>query len=262
MEPKDWIDLAGALGSIVVAVGTGFLAWATFFLAKLTQTTVADTEKGLKQADRHHQENLRPFCVIQFKDSDTKHPFGKEFMPRPPVSVSTGGSFLGKPYISIQGHLSNKGLGPAKDVVVYLNMGSSVDEGEQKIEGHAFWLTHPIAVCSIIGAGEDFNIDVPIFNQNVASTIVDGQRMPTQILEAVAQDTYEVVLRYRDVFDNSFRTIFARGFVQNLPVELAVAGGNKMLEAQQSARPDKPMPVFLEGEQPWRTLADMQRSRP
>lgn len=156
----------------------------------------------------------------------------------------------GKEYISISGRLVNKGLGPAKEVVVYLNWGSS-------IEGHAYWLTHPVVVCGAIGAGEAIEIDVHILAQNIATGVEDGRRVPTQLLKFVANDAYEVVLRYRDIFDDFFRTVQAKGFPQNLPVEIAVAGGNKALEAQQSSRQNIPTPIFLKGEQPWLTLADM-----
>ena len=251
MQTKDWIDLA-------VAVGTAMLALGTFCLAKFTQTAVANAGEGLRQADRHHQESSRPFCVIEFeKNANTKDQFGKEFAPLTSVVTDGGGPFPGKLYISIRGRLLNKGLGPAKDVVVYLNRGSSVDEKGNEIDGRSCWLTHPVAVCGIIGAGEAIDIDVSISEQNVASVVAGGRRVPTNGVEWIAQDAYEAVLRYRDVFDNVFRTVHAKGFPQNIPIEAAVASGNKLLEAQQSIRPNRPMPVFLKGEQPWRTLADI-----
>jgi hypothetical protein len=262
MEAKDWIDLASAIGSVIVAVGTGALAWATFRLAKFTKATVADAEKALKQADEHHQENLRPFCAIEFSWSDRAKPFGAEFPPFP-SGVGPGQiPITGKPHISIKGRLYNKGLGPAKNVVVYLNSGNSVDDNGKSVNGRAFWLTHPVVVCSIISAGESIELDITISEQNIATVVKDGGRIPTQLLEFVANDAYEVVLRYQDIFDKPFRAVHAKGFPQNLPVETAVAGGDTALEAQQSSRQNVPTPVFLKGEQPWSTLADMRQPPP
>lgn len=259
METKDWIDLAGAVGSVVVALGTGFLAFATFRLAALTKATVEDAENGLRQAEKHHRENLRPFCVIFFKHSSLLTPFGNEFALQPAVTTSAGLRFPGKKHISIRGRLLNKGLGPAKDVVVYLNCGSSIDENGRDFNGGACWLSHPVVVSGIIGAGEAIDIDISISEQNAASTIVGGQPSPTQTLEGIAQDTYDVVLRYQDIFDNPFRTVHAKGFPQNLSIDLAVASGDRELEAKKATRPNRPTPVFLKGEQPWRTMADIHQ---
>ncbi|EKM99410.1 MULTISPECIES: hypothetical protein [unclassified Acidocella] len=255
MGLKDWIDLAGAVGSVIVAVGTGALAWATFSLARFTKATVADAEKAMQQADQHHRENLRPFCVVEFRESSAQKPFGADFN----IRTATPGPqyFAGddKPYISIKGRLYNRGLGPARDVAAYLNWGSSV-------EGLAYWLTHPIVVCGLIAANESIEINLSIEAHHVATKVADGKRVSTQALEWVANDAYEVVLRYRDIFDTPFRTIHARGFLQNLAVDVAVAGGDKKLEAQQSIRANRPAPVFLTGEQPWATLADKPQPPP
>ena len=139
-------------------------------------------------------------------------------------------------------------LGPAKDVVVYLNSGSSVG-------GQAYWLTHPVVVCGLIAANEAIEIDMPIQEHRVATIIAGGQRVPTQVLEWASKDAYEMVLRYRDIFENPFRTVHARGFPQNLPIEVAIAGGDAEKEKTLATRQDRPTPVFLKGEQPWRTVA-------
>lgn len=243
MSLDNWLSLA-------VAVGTGLLALATFGLTWFTRKTAQEAKDGLKQADKHHQENLRPFCMIEFWDVNDQNPFGSDFTIRTAIPGQLYRDGDNKPYISIRGHIVNKGLGPAKDIVVYLNSGSSVG-------GQAYWLTHPVVVCGLLAAGESTEIDVPIQQHHVATTVAEGRRMPTQGLEWVARDAYEVILRYRDIFENPFRTVHARGFPQNLAVEVAIAGGDVKREAVLATRQDKPTPVFLEGEQPWQTLADM-----
>jgi hypothetical protein len=256
MELKDWIDLVGAIGSVAVAVVTGVLAWATYRMAKDTHEAVVAAKGEANQADRHHRENLRPFCVLEFESSDTRqYPFGDDFAPRPPPPDGMTLHSMGKKNISIEGRLTNKGLGPAKDIVVYLNWGGS-------IEGQAYWLTHPVVACGIIAAGESINVNVDISEHNVASVVKDGQRVPTQLLDFIAQDASEVVLRYRDIFENTFRTVHARGFPQNILADVAAASGDKEQEAKQSTRQDRPTPVFLTEEQPWQTLADIPAPPP
>lgn len=237
---KEWSDLA-------VAVCTGLLAVATFLLAWFTQRTAGEAREGLEQADRHHRENLRPFCIVEFTGVDNQHPFGQNFYRQLGFDYKSGPADR---EVRIKGQLVNKGLGPAKDVVVYLNLGSSVG-------GQAYWLTHPVVVCGLIAANEAIEIDVSIPEHQVATTIAGGQRVPTQVLEWAAKDTYEVVLRYKDIFENSFRTVHARGFPQNPPVEAAIASGDTEKEKTLAIRQDRPTPVFLKGEQPWRTVAEM-----
>jgi hypothetical protein len=114
MTSTDQITMALTVVTALMAVGTFVLAWYTRALAK-------DTAEGIKQSDRHHQEDLRPFCVIDFRYPTVPDPFGidrdsnqrfldaifrEEQTPPPPDTIV------------ILGELRNKGRGPAKDVVV------------------------------------------------------------------------------------------------------------------------------------------------
>jgi hypothetical protein len=255
---KEWLDIISTVASFAVAVGTGILAWATFNMAKytlevakLTRTAVDETKEGLKQADKHHQENLRPFCVIEFDDVDNQHPFGSHFGRQMGFDYKSGPAAR---EIRIKGRLHNRGLGPATSVTVYLNWGSS-------IESKACWLTRPVVVCGVIGVDETMEqIDIEIPETAIMPVVVDGKWAPTQALEFVAHDAYEVVLLYKDVFGNKFRTVHSRGFLQNLPLELAAVGGNREKQQILATRPTKPAPVFLKGEQEWWTLADHARA--
>lgn len=246
MELRDKIDLT-------VAIGTGLLGIATFLLAAFTWRMAAEAKKVREQEAEHHQENLRPFCLIEFWQADSQNPFGSNFATHP-ASRDGAESRGEKSEISLIGKLHNKGLGPAKDVVAYLNLDSSLD-------GQGSWLTHPVVVCGVIGAGETIDINISITKYNIVIKMAGGEWAPLQVMEWVSRDTYEVVLRYRDTFDNWFRTVHPKGFIQNVAADLAIAGGNKELESLHATRPNKPTPVFLKDQQPWRTLADMpQRS--
>lgn len=73
---------------------------------------------------------------------------------------------------------------------------------------------------------------------------------PVQMFRAVPGDTYEVVLQYKDVFDNLFRTVHPRGLMTDAVAEATVIH-DKMQQRRMMARPNRPMPVFLAGEQTW-----------
>ena len=68
----EWVNLIGTVATVLMAGGTVYLAIVTQKLAK----GAAD---GIKQADRHHQENLRPFCVLDFAHATETHPFCVDF---------------------------------------------------------------------------------------------------------------------------------------------------------------------------------------
>src|ERR1700683_2012019 len=75
MKAGDWINS-------VVALATVVMAGATYYLANITRLLAKDTADATKQADRHHQENRRPFCVIIFPSASRQLPFGPDFDPK------------------------------------------------------------------------------------------------------------------------------------------------------------------------------------
>src|SRR5579872_733817 len=112
-----------------VAIATALMAIFTYNLARLTRKLAAETMEGIRQTERHHQENLRPFCVLNIDEFDDVHPFGFDFDPKDRegkirIASDTVARRLPPPpkdAISIRGSLSNKGMGLAKSVVVFLN---------------------------------------------------------------------------------------------------------------------------------------------
>ena len=154
MTTADWINAVLAFVNALMAGGTVYLAWYTRNLAK-------DTVAGIKQAERHHQEDSRPFCVIDFANADANGPFGAGFhrqqvmMAMYPSASGTGAA------LRLEGSLSNKGHGPATDILIYLNMRRG--PGEE----HAYRLTRPVVVSGLIGAGEAIKIDVAITEQDI-----------------------------------------------------------------------------------------------
>jgi hypothetical protein len=242
MTAGDWINS-------VVALATVVMAGATYYLAKVTRRLANDTADATKQADRHHQENRRPFCVITFSNASQQLPFGPEFDPelrRQRTSAGVTDEQPSTPDILIQGELQNKGSGPAKDVFVYLN--KRLSEGEDG----AFRLTRPVLASGLVAAGEKALINVHITERDIMHAWNGEKWHPTQDFYAVAGEAYEVVLEYKDVFGSSFRTIHPRG-IWTPPVPNVE---DAAVRAQMMVRPDRPSPIFLVGTQAVRTLAD------
>ncbi len=235
--------------STVVAVATFLMMVATFGLAWVTWQLASKTTDATKQADRHHQENLRPFCAITFADATRENPFGIGFDPeerrrRGLLASSTQDSQSGA--ICVRGELRNKGNGPALGAVVYLNA------RQGQAEDGVFQLTSPVLASGLIGAGETITVDVQITDRSIISIWNGRQWIPTQAFHAIAGQAYEVVLEYRDTFGNPFRTIHPRGiYTDPIPDVGDAAERERMM-----LRPDRPTPIFLTGKQVLRTLAD------
>ena len=244
MITGDWII------NSVVALATVAMAGATYCLAKVTRRLANDTADATKQADRHHQENRRPFCVITFSNANQLLPFGSNFDPEMRRQRALAGMADGQsstPDILIQGELQNKGNGPAKDVFVYLN--ARRGEGEDG----AVWLTRRVLAFGLVAAGETAAINVQITERDVMSAWNGEKWNPTQGFPFIANEAYEVVLEYKDIFGSPFRTIHPRGiWTPSFPDV-----GDAAVRAQMMVRPDRPSPIFLTGKQAVRTLADV-----
>jgi hypothetical protein len=242
MTIGDWINS-------VVAVATVVMAGATYYLARLTGRLAKDTVAATKQADRHHQENRRPFCVIAFHEASLSFPFGAAFAPenrKLGALMANSGQITQSAMIYVRGELQNKGAGPATDVFVYLN--ARLGEGEDG----ALRLTRPVFAIGLVAADETTAIDVQITERDIMHAW-DGEKWsPTQAFHAIAGQAYEVVLEYKDVFGNPFRTVHSRG-IWTPPVPNV---RDATVRAQMMVRPDRPSPIFLTGTQAVRTLAD------
>ena len=230
----EWINLSIAIATVVMAAGT-------FYLAIVTQKLAKGAADGIKQAERHHQENLRPFCVLDFAYANDLHPFGVDF-----------NSQASRNSIPIFGKLQNKGDGPATDVFVYLN--ARRGEGEDD----AVRLTRPVLASGLVAAGETAGIEVQITERDIVRAWNGEKWNPTQAFHAIAGQAYEAVLEYRDVFGNPFRTVHPRG-IWTPPVPNV---GDPAVRAQMMVRPDRPSPIFLTGTQAVRTLADVPAPPP
>jgi len=245
MNEADKLGLALSIVTGAMAIATGFLALFTYKLAKAT----AD---GINQAQKHHQQNLRPFCVIDFAGADYRvFPFGVDFDPasrRTKSAVSGSGTNLGN-NIFVRGELKNKGAGLAKDVVIYLNTRRGVGESG------AFRLTRPVVVAGLVGAGETASIDITITASDTMKDWIGGEWKEVQGIEFIPNDTCEVVLEYKDVFENIFRTVHPRKIWHDTLSDTALIY-QKEKQNEMLLRPNAPMPLFLSDRQSMRTMAD------
>jgi hypothetical protein len=248
MKVADWINSVVALATVVMAL-------ATYYLAKVTRQLAKDTASATKQVDRHHQENRRPFCVISFHDASQSCPFGSAFAPenRRLAALKAGSEqIVQPPAIYVRGELQNKGAGPAKDVFVYLN--ARLDEGDDG----AFRLTRPVLASGLVAAGEMATIEVQITEHDIMHVWNGEKWIPTQVFHAIVDQAYEVVLEYKDVFGNPFRTVHPRGiWTPSVPNV-----GDPEVRVQMMVRPDRPSPIFLTGTQVVWTLADVPAPSP
>ncbi len=108
MTTGNWINAVLALSTTVMAVVIGYLASCTHKLAK-------DTVSGIRQAERHHQEDSRPFCIIEFANADATSPFGTAFQRQRAMTAMYPSASGADAALVIDGRLSNKGRGPATD---------------------------------------------------------------------------------------------------------------------------------------------------
>jgi len=115
-----------------------------------------------------------------------------------------------------------------------------------------FQLTSPVLVSGLVGAGETVAIDVQITDRNIMSMWNGRQWIPTQVFHAITGESYEVVLEYKDVIGNSFRTVHPRGIYTD-PVPNV---GDAAERERMMLRPDRLTLIFLSGTQALRTLAD------
>jgi hypothetical protein len=117
MTAADWINVA-------LAVVTTLMAGGTVYLALYTRNLARETAEGIEQAARHHQEDLRPFCMIEFNCPTDQDPFGIDWNSNSRIAEAKRRMEESSPpvdTIAIRGELRNKGKGLAKDVVAYLN---------------------------------------------------------------------------------------------------------------------------------------------
>ncbi len=232
MSITDRINLALAIVTALMALATLGLAWYTRNLAK-------GTTEGMRQAERHHQDDLRPFCLIDFQDATDQDPFGMRIQQSPASAAA----------IAVRGTLRNKGKGLAKDVVVYFNR--RFGSGEE----YVYRLTRPVVVSGLIGSGETLDIDVSVADRDVmqVTDAMAGWR-PFEPIHIIKIDTYEIVLEYTDVFGNVFRTVHPRGIWHD--VSTTASGDERAKQIEYMVSHNKPMPIFLAGRQAMRTIVD------
>jgi hypothetical protein len=236
--------------NIVLAGATVLMATGTFYLAIVTRRLSLDTAEGIKQANRHHQEDSRPFCVLAFTGATDLHPFGAQFDPQDrqqTALMSRMDNTLPHNALVVRGDLHNKGKGPAQRVLLYFNTRRGDSDGD------AYRLTRSVVVSWLIAGGESESIDIHVTEQDIIRTRVGTELRPTQVFHALAGETYEVVLEYEDAFGNAFRTVHSRALWSNNLINVS----DQSAQIELMVRQNRPTPRFLVGREVVRTLADL-----
>ena len=157
--------------------------------------------------------------------------------------------------IVISGELRNKGRGLAKDVFVYFN--KRLGGGE---EG-TYRLTRPVVVSGLVGAEEVMEIAVPVTMSDIMP-VRDGSGWRLwRNRSAIPNEVYEVVLEYKDVFENVFSTVHPRGIWHEIQHDSKTAG-ERAMQDEMMAGYNKPTPIFLTGKQAMQTAADIRMPLP
>ncbi len=246
MTIGDWINS-------IVALATAAMAFVTWRMAAYTRDLAKETNNGLEQAERHHQEALKPYCVIEFTNSDPSHPFGYDFNTKQTKQYGNARSpqpSFDSMTICIAGQLCNFGKGPAKDVYCYLN--SRRGAGDQDV----YPLTHKILASGMLGAESASPTVITIVSADVIHLDSPNGTKYVQSFDLVPNDTYEVVLEYRDVFGNVFRTVHPRE-IWETPTTVPHRTEEEIMRAM-ALHPNRPAPRFESGAEPYLTPADHQ----
>jgi hypothetical protein len=112
-------------------------------------------------------------------------------------------------------------------------------------EEHAYRLTRPVVLSEVIGAQETIPFDVAITERDIMCAWDGARWKPIQVFTALPNETYEVVVEYKDVFGNIFRTVHPRGIWTNPAPDIS----DEASRSQMMIRQDRPTPFFLTGRQ-------------
>jgi hypothetical protein len=239
---------------IPLDIVTGAVAVATCVLAVFTASLAKATYDAVEQADRHHQDDRRPYLFFDFFEESRDAPFGK--LSKPSLArrdAEANGNRLPPPQpIRICGNLSNRGGGLAINVVAYFNFYTSVDYQDGKpveMQDSALRTTRPKTICGGLGPGEEIDRDVAFDTRDIMGISNNYSEILSYQVETIENNCHEVVFEYEDRFGNIFRTVYQIGFQQNISKAIAAAQGDQSSIDEQITRPDRPGPVFLKGRQ-------------
>ena len=182
------LDLESLKGLWDALTGGGTLA-----LAVATFVVVFQTRRERKNNDRHHQDSLRPICILTPHDGiDPQH--WRDTL----LTVSTDAPRLGFGIVELTCALRNIGPGPALNVGIMFRV--------HDLGGHTTqsWELGPLQAGESRGS-EDAPLRIPV--QFLAPLeYQDFAQLPGR--------SWEIILVYEDVFGNSFYAMHAKNPLQ------------------------------------------------
>ena len=148
-----------AIATFVLAAATLLLAGFTGWMARSTKQVVEQNKHLIVLEDRHHTDNLRPYCVLEVVDLQ-KRGWESVFFASEDISSGNGQDH----FVMLNCRIVNKGLGPAFNI----RIGMETPNEPQHVVGFRH---------GILGAGESFSIKqsgyqvkemIPFFTDNMA----------------------------------------------------------------------------------------------
>ena len=117
MTLTNCLDIAATIGTLAVAVVTGWMAWSTSGMAK-------ETAKLTEQEERHHQDGAMPICLLDEAKEDRKNI--AKF-----IETASGGHLVFE--YRVFGPLRNIGHGPALNLRLTIRF-STYDNYEVSVD--------------------------------------------------------------------------------------------------------------------------------
>lgn len=186
-----------AIATFMLAVATAFLAGFTWWMARSTKRVVEQNKHLIEAEDRHHTDNLRPYCVLEIVDLQKR---GWESALFASEYIASGNGPAR--FVMLNCRIVNKGLGPAFNIRIGMELANE--------SRYVVGFSH-----DILGAGESFSIKQPSYQvEEMIPFFIDDMAAPFQRNLAPG---IGLCIEYDDMFGKSWRschTEMALGFLR------------------------------------------------
>jgi len=182
----------------VSAIATAFAAVFTAWMVFLTRKTINQSQASIKQTREQHMDNFRPVCILEphrdeHLDAHKRNPI---------VTITRGEHDLYE--IVLNARLINVGNGPATDIVLSIDFLPSSGKP----------LTKNLGV--VLAAGKPMDvIRIPFSSETHKALYLGLTTLPEKLgVPLVAQESWSIVLTYKDIFGRTFKTHHTRDATQ------------------------------------------------
>ncbi len=174
--------LAG-IAALLLVVATFVLAYFTYRLAHATKEVVDQNKSLLEKEDRHHMDNLRPYCVLEVIDYDV-HAWESWLFAAKDIIPLKSMQFC----VMLNCRITNKGLGAA------FNIRIGADGGAEPCEAQH--------ILGCLEAGGHFSISQPGYKTKEMVPLFLSRSQ----LQGDKKPDIKVYLEYSDMFGRRWRS--------------------------------------------------------